>query len=425
MRPVYIFALSILLTACAGTTDDKNDDETGVECTDGTDCPEVCDDGNDNDGDGLADCEDSDCSDECVEDCFDGVDNDGDTFVDCEDADCAGQCTEDCTDGKDNDGDGLIDCDDDDCDGSCAEVCDDGRDNDGDGLVDCDDEDCDGSCAEVCDDGRDNDGDGNVDCEDEDCADSELCVETLCDDGLDNDGDGLIDCEDGDCAAAANCAEDCFDGIDNDGDALIDCVDDDCLGTTGCHPEGITANVLGGPGVDVTSVFKVISVYSSVAGCSPSTVGQVIEISANGTGNSIYGTLQAKPRGATDWTTCDWEVGTMSFSNKTVQTRTSSYSSSTTSSFGPVTRNNVNVDPGCGVGPTDTWFLPQKLKYDYRLASVLTQSGQPWYQGASYTGSSVYSNYTYSSACGQFLYTGSFEYQLNSLQNVGSYLAYE
>ena len=294
MRSACFLAFSLLLAACNGTTDDKTDDETGVECTDGVDCPEICDDGADNDGDGLADCEDSDCADGCVEDCFDGIDNDGDTFIDCEDADCAGQCTEDCADGKDNDGDGLIDCDDDDCDGSCPEVCDDGRDNDGDGLTDCEDEDCDGSCPEVCDDGRDNDGDGSIDCEDEDCADSELCVETDCDDGLDNDGDGLIDCEDGDCASAVNCAEDCYDGIDNDGDALIDCVDDDCLGATDCHPEGIIANVLGGPGVDVTSAFKAVRVTSSIAGCSPSTVGTVIEVNAAGAGNSMYGTIQAK-----------------------------------------------------------------------------------------------------------------------------------
>ena len=48
-----------------------------------------------------------------------------------------------CSDGVDNDGDGLTDCDDSDCFGpSCVEVCDDGVDNDGDGDTDCDDEDC-------------------------------------------------------------------------------------------------------------------------------------------------------------------------------------------------------------------------------------------------------------------------------------------
>ncbi|PHN08383.1 M43 family zinc metalloprotease [Flavilitoribacter nigricans] len=53
-----------------------------------------------------------------------------------------------CNDGLDNDGDGLVDCDDPDCDTDpfCQpvepEICDDGIDNDGDGLIDCDDPDC-------------------------------------------------------------------------------------------------------------------------------------------------------------------------------------------------------------------------------------------------------------------------------------------
>lgn len=59
-----------------------------------------------------------------------------------------GNPVEICDDGVDNDGDGLTDCDDPDCDSdpSCApvepEICNDGIDNDGDGLTDCDDPDC-------------------------------------------------------------------------------------------------------------------------------------------------------------------------------------------------------------------------------------------------------------------------------------------
>jgi hypothetical protein len=73
--------------------------------------PELgCDDGVDNDEDGLIDCYDSDCLggactvigypgtcgvDECVKlpesICFDRVDNDGDGFTDCEDNDCIGK----------------------------------------------------------------------------------------------------------------------------------------------------------------------------------------------------------------------------------------------------------------------------------------------------------------------------------------------
>ncbi len=51
-----------------------------------------------------------------------------------------------CDDGIDNDGDGLTDCNDPDCNSNCAniEICDDGIDNDADGLTDCADPDCDG-----------------------------------------------------------------------------------------------------------------------------------------------------------------------------------------------------------------------------------------------------------------------------------------
>jgi len=59
-------------------------------------CPEVCDDGIDNDGDGLVDCFDCDCfgssscdpsSDALVENLNDGIDNDCDGDIDCADAD--------------------------------------------------------------------------------------------------------------------------------------------------------------------------------------------------------------------------------------------------------------------------------------------------------------------------------------------------
>ena len=118
-----------------------------------------------------------------------------------------GSCETVCDDDEDNDGDGLTDCDDPNCAGDEAcltdEICDDGLDNDGDSYVDCDDWDCDedpacgGSSgeAEVCDDGEDNDGDGYTDCIDFDCSDDDACAED-CDDGEDNDGDGYTDCDD-------------------------------------------------------------------------------------------------------------------------------------------------------------------------------------------------------------------------------------
>ncbi len=84
-----------------------------------------------------------------------------------------------CDDGVDNDGDGVVDCQDSNCvgDPSCDEVCNDGIDNDYDGATDCQDSDCvgDPSCDEVCDDGIDNDYDGWVDCIDADCLRHSSC----------------------------------------------------------------------------------------------------------------------------------------------------------------------------------------------------------------------------------------------------------
>jgi hypothetical protein len=101
---------------------------------------------------------------------------------------CCGQELESfCSNLDDDDGDGLTDCDDQDCDNhpacSTAElVCDDGDDNEGDGLADCDDPDCESAanCHEsICDDGLDSDGDDLTDCDDPDCDGTLACV-TAC-----------------------------------------------------------------------------------------------------------------------------------------------------------------------------------------------------------------------------------------------------
>jgi hypothetical protein len=91
-----------------------------------------------------------------------------------------------CNDGIDNDADGLVDCADPDCatKPACAmqsEICTDGIDNDADGAIDCADMDCAGSPAcsmqlENCSDGIDNDGDGAIDCADEKCAGAPACA---------------------------------------------------------------------------------------------------------------------------------------------------------------------------------------------------------------------------------------------------------
>ncbi|NOY25781.1 MAG: hypothetical protein GXP62_07890, partial [Oligoflexia bacterium] len=81
-----------------------------------------------------------------------------------------------------DDGDGLVDCDDSDCAlaEGCYELdCTDGLDDDGDGFIDCLDGDCyrrEGCIEDICDDKIDNDGDGGIDCLDVDCYASRACM---------------------------------------------------------------------------------------------------------------------------------------------------------------------------------------------------------------------------------------------------------
>lgn len=117
---------------------------------------EICNNGIDDDNDGLVDCLDEvDCR----------VDNDGDTHY-------AEPCGDDC-----NDRDNTIY-------PGADEICDDGKDNDCDGLVDCDDPDCkcDQTCAPAtetnCTNGIDDDCDGFIDCKDSDCPEPCLCDDT-------------------------------------------------------------------------------------------------------------------------------------------------------------------------------------------------------------------------------------------------------
>jgi hypothetical protein len=130
-----------------------------------------------------------------------------------------------CNDGEDNDGDQLIDCEDPDCvnDPACnvpetETVCDDGIDNDYDDLIDCNDPDCANApnCAggpeTDCDDNEDNDADGLTDCNDNDCYQDPVCnpqdSEAICNDEIDNDGDGYVDCADSDCTEDDWCGAD-------------------------------------------------------------------------------------------------------------------------------------------------------------------------------------------------------------------------
>ncbi|MCB9595754.1 MAG: hypothetical protein H6719_23735 [Sandaracinaceae bacterium] len=136
----------------------------------------VCDDRQDQDGDGLADCADSDCFDD----------------PHCEAGGTEERTNDACSDWIDNDGDGAVDCEDDDCAGSHITVCTgswQGGGNSGGGLQG-------GGADEIpeleggmsVEDliGRAGDEDGERN-------------DYLCADGIDNDGDGRTDCQDFGC----------------------------------------------------------------------------------------------------------------------------------------------------------------------------------------------------------------------------------
>ena len=126
---------------------------------------EYCGDGADNDCNGRTDCLDNSCSSDSVCLICTDLDNDQYAFeggdcgpIDCQDNDLSVNpgAVELCNDGSDNDCDGLSDCQDADCNGdsACANICipeatrekgkkcSDGVDNDCDGLADAQDSDC-------------------------------------------------------------------------------------------------------------------------------------------------------------------------------------------------------------------------------------------------------------------------------------------
>jgi len=186
-----------------------------------------------------------------AENCTNGSDDDGDGRADCADSDCASAAncqavSENCTNDTDDDDDGQVDCDDADCRFVTAcqtaeEVCGNGVDDDSDLFVDCDDADCNGhaACAssprELCDNDLDDDGDGFTDCDDVDCATASACPIPFeqCTNDRDDDGDGFIDCVDADCRTHSACDSEgyeiCNNGLDDNGDGRVDCTDTSCL----------------------------------------------------------------------------------------------------------------------------------------------------------------------------------------------------
>ncbi len=205
----------------------------------------------DTDGDGFPDDEDCDPFDDSIypgapEICEDGVDNDCNGLADDDDPICGGPPA----DSTDSDNDGFPD--DQDCDPfddsiypGAPEICDDGVDNDCNGLADnedpiCgappggidtdddgipDDQDCEPfdsniypGAPEHCSDGADNNCNGLTDNEDPLCG------------GIDTDDDGIPDdqdCDPTDASIYPGAPEIC-DGVDNDCDGIID--NDDVCG---------------------------------------------------------------------------------------------------------------------------------------------------------------------------------------------------
>ncbi|MFH1620808.1 MAG: hypothetical protein ABIB04_01850 [Patescibacteria group bacterium] len=177
-----------------------------------------------------------------------------------------------CDDGIDNDLNGLTDCQEASC-GTAADCietpsntnCNDGLDNDHDGMTDCQEIACStaANCIETpsntnCNDGLDNDHDGMTDCQEAVCQSDPVCAETpangnKCEDGIDDDGDGLVDCVDTDCNSYPTCIligeaacglgldACCSDGLDNDGSGTIDCEDMNCLLAPVCTPAWLQA----------------------------------------------------------------------------------------------------------------------------------------------------------------------------------------
>ena len=183
----------------------------------------------DNDGDGYNDevCGGSDCDDSdpdvnpgvdeslAAGNCDDGVDNDCDGLVDLDDPDCI-ECWDNDGDDYEDDACGGTDCDDSDPDVNPGAgegppgdpTCSDGKDNDCDDFTDMDD----GGCVECIDDDEDGYGDPasesclhpELDCDDADPDVNPGATEgpqgdPTCSDGKDNDCDGSIDGDDSGC----------------------------------------------------------------------------------------------------------------------------------------------------------------------------------------------------------------------------------
>ncbi len=104
--------------------------------------------------------------------------------------------------------------------------------------------------VEQCANGVDDDGDRLTDCDDPDCVNDVNCQlpDENCSNDIDDDQDGATDCDDSDCASSMACmtpAENCSNGVDDDQDGATDCDDSDCISNAACQipPEDCTNGV--------------------------------------------------------------------------------------------------------------------------------------------------------------------------------------
>jgi hypothetical protein len=155
-----------------------------------------------------------------------------------------------CQNGEDDDGDGLVDLEDPDCetpnDAEERPTCADGVDNDFDGWTDMDDP----GCSEAADHYEFDETNPLTPPRPYNPANPPGLVPpdhyrysylTECNDGIDDDGDGSVDAADPSCEDGSDDSEggdNCDDGIDNNGDGWIDSFDITCRPASGLPPEG-------------------------------------------------------------------------------------------------------------------------------------------------------------------------------------------
>ncbi len=217
-----------------------------------------------------------------------------------------------CDNGIDDDLDGLRDCADPDCAGApvcCVpmpEVCSNGTDDDCDRAIDCADPDCVAAPAcctpvpEICNNGRDDDCDRQVDCGDTDCSISPACCVPApenCSNGRDDDCDMLVDCADPVCFGAPVCCamrmEICTNAIDDDCDGRADCADTDCAIDPACAPTCPEADLAGRLGAAIATGSTVGQGNDQMSSCGGRGTGPDVTFgwTAPRTGTFVFDTI--------------------------------------------------------------------------------------------------------------------------------------